>query len=74
MEGEQILKPSMAAGFPAGDKNGHHLINKGSVAATYLEIGTRSPDEDATYPDVDLRGEKRDGKFRFFRKNGEPYE
>ena len=73
MEGEQVLKPSGAAGFPAGDKNGHHLINRGTEPATYLEIGTRSPDEDATYPDVDLVGVKRDGKFTFFHKDGTPY-
>lgn len=72
-EGEKILKPGMAAGFPAGERNGHHLVNKGTEAVIYLEIGTRSPDEDATYPDADLRAEKRAGKFRFFRKNGEPY-
>jgi uncharacterized cupin superfamily protein len=74
MDGEQILKPAMAVGFPAGDRNAHHLINRSSVPATYLEIGTRSPDEDATYPDVDLVGVKRGGKFRFFHKDGSPYE
>jgi uncharacterized cupin superfamily protein len=73
-EGECVLKPGMAAGFPAGDANGHHLINRSTQPATYLEIGTRSQDEDATYPDVDLRAEKRDGRFRFLRKSGEPYE
>lgn len=74
MDGEQILKPSMAVGFPAGDENGHHLVNRSNEPATYLEIGTRSKDEDATYPDVDLVATKRDGKYRFFHKNGEPYE
>jgi uncharacterized cupin superfamily protein len=73
-DGERVLKPGMAAGFPAGEANGHHIINRGSAPATYLEICTRSPDEDATYPDVDMHGEKRDGKFRFFKKSGEPYE
>ena len=73
-EGECVLKPGMAAGFPAGDANGHHLINRSTQPATYLEIGTRSQDEDATYPDVDLRAEKRDGRYRFVRKSGEPYE
>ncbi len=73
-EGEHVLKPGMAAGFPAGEANGHHLVNKGRAPATYLEIGTRSKDEDACYSDVDLRGEKRDGVFRFFKKSGEPYE
>lgn len=74
MKGEQLLTPSMAVGFTAGDKDAHHLINRSSAPATYLEIGTRSPDEDVTYPDIDLRAEKRGGRYRFFRKNGEPYE
>ncbi len=71
--GEHVLRAGMAAGFPAGVADGHHLLNRSAEPATYLEIGTRSADEDATYPDVDLRGEKRDGVFRFFHKNGEPY-
>jgi uncharacterized cupin superfamily protein len=72
-DGERVLAPGMAAGFPAGDKNGHHLVNKGAAPATYLEVGTRSEEEDVTYPDVDLRGEKRGGRFRFFKKSGEVY-
>lgn len=72
-EGVQTLRPSMIVSFPAGDANGHHLVNRGTTPATYLEIGTRCKDEDVTYPDVDLRGEKRDGVLRFFRKSGEPY-
>lgn len=73
-EGECVLEPGMVAGFPAGEANGHHLINRSTKPATYLEIGTRSKDEDANYSDVDLRAEKRDGRYRFVRKSGEPYE
>ncbi|WP_295559334.1 cupin domain-containing protein [uncultured Hyphomicrobium sp.] len=73
-DGEQVLRPSMAVAFAAGDKNGHQLVNRSSARATYLEIGTRAQDEDITYPDIDLRAEKRAGRFRFFRKTGEPYE
>jgi uncharacterized cupin superfamily protein len=73
-EGEQTLKPSMAVGFPAGEKNGHQLINNSGEPATYLEIGTRAINDEATYPDIDLKAEKRDGRFRFFKKSGEPYE
>ena len=72
-EGEQVLKPSAAAGFPRGDGNGHQLVNKGSVPATYLEVGTRANDDDVDYPDVDMKGEKRDGRYRFLHKNGDPY-
>jgi uncharacterized cupin superfamily protein len=73
-EGEQTLKPSMAVGFPAGEKNGHQLVNNSGEPATYLEIGTRAVNDEATYPDIDLKAEKRDGRFRFFKKSGEPYE
>jgi len=73
-EGEQTLRSGMAAGFPAGEENAHHLVNRGGAPATYLEIGTRSQDDRAAYPDVDLKAEKIGGQFRFFHKNGEPYE
>jgi uncharacterized cupin superfamily protein len=72
--GEEVLAPGMAATFPAGEANGHQLINKGTQPATYLEVGTRNPDEDAEYPDIDLRLKKRDGKAVFMHKSGEPYE
>lgn len=71
--GETVLTAGMAAGFPAGDANGHHLVNRSASPATYLEIGTRAESEDATYPDIDLRGEKRGSTFRFFHKDGTPY-
>ena len=71
--GEETLRPGMAATFPAGEQNGHQLINRSGKPVTYLEIGTRSKDEDVTYSDIDLCGERRDGTFRFFTKSGEPY-
>lgn len=71
--GETVLTSGMAAGFPAGEPNGHHLVNKSAKSATYLEIGTRAESEDATYPDIDLKAEKRGSTFRFFHKDGTPY-
>ncbi|MFQ5982216.1 MAG: cupin domain-containing protein, partial [Woeseiaceae bacterium] len=53
-EGEQLLKPGMVAGFPAGDANGHHLINKSASDASYLEIGDRNAGDEVFYPDIDL--------------------
>lgn len=73
MDGEQRLRVSMAAGFPAGDRNGHCLLNRSDRPATYLEIGTRAKTDDVTYPDVDMRAEKRDGKYVFLHKDGTPY-
>ena len=71
--GEETMRAGMAAAFPAGKADGHHLVNRSAAPATYLEIGTRASDDDAVYPDIDLKCEKRAGVFRFLHKSGEPY-
>lgn len=71
--GEQTLRPGMAAGFPAGNADGHHLINRSERPALYLEVGTRAKTEEAHYSDIDMIARKSDGGFVFTRKNGEPY-
>src|SRR5580698_9983819 len=72
-EGETALKPGDAAGFKAGARNGHQLVNRGGSDAVYLEIGTRSKYETAHYPDVDLVAIRDEKGMRYGRKNGEPY-
>jgi len=72
-EGEKILGPGMAAGFPAGVADGHHLINRSERPVLYLEVGTRAETEEAQYSDIDMRARKTGGRFVFTRKNGEPY-
>lgn len=71
--GEHVLTAGMCAGFRAGVPNGHRLVNRSAAPALYLEVGTRSPADDVTYPDVDLVGVKQAGKYRFTRKDGTPY-
>ncbi|MEC4813148.1 MAG: cupin domain-containing protein [Scytonema sp. PMC 1069.18] len=73
--GEQVLKPGMAAGFPAGEANGHHLVNRTELVAVYLEIGDRTANDTVTYPDEDLQLQlSSDGKSRVFtRKDGTLY-
>ena len=71
--GETELTAGMAAGFPAGVPDGHHLINRSGQPATYLEIGSRAPNEVAHYPDIDLVFERTGPHFQMARKNGEPY-
>ena len=71
--GETLLKPGMAAGFPAGRPDGHHLINRSDKPALYLEVGTRAGHEEAHYSDIDLKARTVDGRFVFTHKNGEPY-
>ncbi|CAG9316489.1 unnamed protein product [Blepharisma stoltei] len=72
-EGEQVLGPGMCCGFKAGEPNAHQLINKSEEPVEYLEIGTRSQTDEATYPDVDLHAVKESGSFKFFHKDGTPY-
>lgn len=52
--GEQTLKAGDTAGFAAGAADGHHLVNKGSEDAQYLEIGSRIVGDVVSYPDIDL--------------------
>ena len=37
--GAQILKPGMMAGFPAGEEDGHQLVNRSHAVVVYLQIG-----------------------------------
>lgn len=71
--GEHVLTPGMCAGFKAGVANGHCLVNKSAAPASYVEIGTRASEESAVYPDVDLKAEKRAGKWSYMKKDGTPY-
>lgn len=71
--GEQVLTAGMAAGFPAGEANGHHLINRSTAPATFLEVGDRTPDDQVTYPDDDLAAVAGEAGWVFFHKDGQPY-
>ena len=72
--GATQLEPGMCMGFKAGDPDGHHLVNKTAEDAVYLEMGDRSPDDSASYPDDDLEAVMGgDGQWRFLHKDGTPY-
>lgn len=72
-EGRTQLAPGMCAGFKAGTGNAHQLINETGEDVVYLEIGDRTPGDEGTYPDDDLRALLVDGRWRFARKDGTPY-
>ena len=73
-EGEQILTAGRCAGFPAGSRNGHQLVNRSGRPARYLEMSNRDPEDSAEYPDVDLAYRKApDGRAIFTRKDGTPH-
>jgi hypothetical protein len=53
-EGEQALTAGTCGDFPAGARNGHHLVNRSDRPARYLEISNRDPEDTAEYSDEDL--------------------
>lgn len=73
-EGRQQLTPGTCAGFRAGTGNGHCLINETPDEVVYLEVGDRSPGDEASYPDDDLKALLVEGRWRFTRRDGTPYE
>jgi uncharacterized cupin superfamily protein len=70
---EQTLTPGMAAGFPAGCGDGHHLVNRTDEDAVYLEVGDRTEGDEVDYPDIDLRIRIIGGKRTYIHRDGTPY-
>jgi uncharacterized cupin superfamily protein len=73
-DGPQIMQPGDCAAFPANDGNGHHFVNHTDQVARFLVIGSKCNPEFATYSDVDLKVELRDGVATFARRDGSPLE
>jgi len=71
--GETILKAGDAAGWKANVPNGHCLINRSDRDAVFIEIGTRSRSERATYPDIDMQAVRDVSGTRYLHKSGVPY-
>jgi uncharacterized cupin superfamily protein len=71
--GEQVLGPGMAAGFPGGREDGHHLINRSQRPAVYLEVGSRIPEDEAVYSDIDMELRRGPSGHRYVHRSGEPY-
>jgi uncharacterized cupin superfamily protein len=69
--GETLLRAGDCAAFAKNSGDGHHMINRSSVTAVYLEVGSRSRLDLITCSDVDMMSPAADG--RFLHKDGEPY-
>jgi len=68
-DGRQMLQPGMCAGFPAGDANGHCLINETDKEVVYLEVGDRTVGDSVVYPDDDLQASST-AAWTYKRKDG----
>ncbi len=71
-EGAHPMEPGDCAAFPAGDANGHHLINNSDTPAAFLVVGTHTPTETAVYSDIDMMVKEDANGFAFTRKDGSP--
>ena len=72
-DGDHLLAPGMCAGFKANTGNGHCLKNLTDKPAIYLEVGTRTSNEVATYSDIDMMVSVVNGKQTYTKKDGTPY-
>ena len=73
--GERVLGPGDVTTHPAGDANGHHMVNRTDADVVFLVVGARRPEVDtAHYPDIDLHLPADGTPSRVYRrKSGEPY-
>jgi uncharacterized cupin superfamily protein len=70
---EMQLAPGMCAGFPA-QGGAHQLVNRTDGDVVYLEIGDRTPGDEASYPRDDLKAAQApDGTWVYSHKDGRPY-
>lgn len=69
--GETLLRAGECAAFPKGTGNGHHLQNRSTATAVYLEVGSRHPDDLTMCSDIDMMSSNADG--RFVHKDGTRY-
>ena len=72
-EGAETLRQGDAAGFKAGDPNGHCLQNRSHSDAMVLEIGTRSEDDAGTYSDIDMLSPVGKKPAIYTHRDGTPY-
>ncbi len=71
--GETELKAGECAAFPAGDENGHQIINKSDGEVRMLAMANRTPTEIGWYSDVDLKVTLDENGQRFTHQDGSPY-
>ena len=71
--GEEVLRVGDAAGFPAGDTNGHCLQNRSDHDAEVLEIGTRIPDDAGHYSEIDMLAPAGGKPAIYTHRDGTPY-
>ncbi len=72
--GEEVLRPGDAAGFKAGDADGHCLQNRSTTDALVLEVGTRAAADVTYYSDIDMMAPAEAKPAIYTHRDGTPYE
>lgn len=72
-EGEEVLKAGDAAGFKAGDDNGHTFQNRSAADVLILEIGTRDDADVGYYSDIDMVAPAAGKPAIYAHRDGTPY-
>lgn len=72
-DGPELLRAGDAAGFKAGDPNGHCLQNQSNADALVLEVGTRIESDSTTYSDIDLLAPPYEKPAIYTHRDGTPY-
>ncbi|MBA2125213.1 cupin [Hyphomicrobium methylovorum] len=68
--GEVEFAPRMCAGFAAGGV-AHHLVNRSTGPVIYLEVGDRTPGDEGSYPNDDIKAALgADNTWDFTHKDG----
>jgi uncharacterized cupin superfamily protein len=68
-DGETILHTGDIAAWPAGVRNGHHLINRSEQDCSFVVVGTGDRSKGGCYSDIDMRFDEKG----YYYKNGTPY-
>jgi uncharacterized cupin superfamily protein len=72
-DGPREIGSGTCVAWPAGVSNAHCLRNDGDQPATLFITGSRLPEDDCHYPDIDLHYSRRNGFRTFSHKDGTPY-
>ena len=73
-DGDEVLGPGDAAGFKAGDTNGHRLQNRSKGDALVLEIGSHVAEDTVYYSDIDMVCPAGRKSPIFTHRDGTPYD
>ncbi len=67
--GETPMHAGDVAAWPAGVRNGHHLVNRSDQDCVFIAIGTGDHSMGGGYSDIDMTF----GEDGYFHKDGTPY-